>query len=573
MKNKLLKIISAFLFFAVTPNSYAALYLHTQILGISGPTLENIKNRLTIKQKTEFATITPQSIQGFYKTAPKEIELALQPFGYFHAQITSQLTSENNQWYATYKIKLGQPVQITSLDIKIDGQGANDPIFKNFLATSSLHVGMPLQTEQYEDTKKSFLDLALSNGYLQANIEQNVLKINPLNNTSTIILHFNTGHHYKIGNVNFTTDAFSKDFLDRFLPFQKSNFYTAQKIQELQNNLTNSNFFSQVSIIPQTNTPQNDTIPIEVLLTPRKKVQYDLGLGYGTDTGVRGLAGIGVRHLTKTGQSFNTLIKYSQTQRDLEIHYLIPGKNPVTDRYDLSAAAEVQNQSYGNSQAFKISAGYITSIFQDWQQTLRLSLQQERYNYVDKPKQNSFFLIPSYNLLHIETDNPVKPTRGHRINITIQGSADSTISDMTFLQTQIDLKYLHPLSSVNSIVLRGTVGYTAINNILSLPLSLQYFTGGAQTVRGYNYNKFGPGRHLLIGSAELRQKIISDWYAIGFFDAGNAGSSFFNIGLKRGVGLGMIWLSPVGTISLSYAKALDSPGNPGMIQFSMGPEF
>lgn len=91
-------------------------------------------------------------------------------------------------------------------------------------------------------------------------------------------------------------------------------------------------------------------------------------------------------------------------------------------------------------------------------------------------------------------------------------------------------------------------------------------------MRGYGYKSIGPGRHLAVGSVELRHKIFGDWYGTVFMDAGNASERFFP-DLKKGAGVGVLCNSPIGPIQVSYAKALDLPGTPSRVQFNIGPEF
>ena len=43
--------------------------------------------------------------------------------------------------------------------------------------------------------------------------------------------------------------------------------------------------------------------------------------------------------------------------------------------------------------------------------------------------------------------------------------------------------------------------------------------------------------------------------------------------MHYGSGIGLIWLSPIGTMQISYAKPLKKNSGTGMVQFSIGPEL
>ena len=137
---------------------------------------------------------------------------------------------------------------------------------------------------------------------------------------------------------------------------------------------------------------------------------------------------------------------------------------------------------------------------------------------------------------------------------------------------QVNAKKLQSLSNKNRLVLHGTIGHTEVTDLNRLPLFLRFYTGGTQNIRGYAFQSIGPGRHLLEMSAEIQHEIYPAWYLGLFYDTGNASERLLPR-LKRGVGTGIVWLSPVGAIQLSIAKALDAPGRPLRIQFNMGPDL
>lgn len=622
--------------------SYATTNLHYKFFGLKNEKiLANLEKRLTVAAQSTKAAENPKTIADFYAGAPQEIKLALQPFGYFEPQITTELTHSQNEWYMNFNVILGNPIKIKAIDLTIRGEGASTELIQNYLRSFQLTRGKILNTAEYQKYKYGFLDLAINNGFLDAKVKQNLIQIDLKEHSAVIILHLDTGPQYKIGTITFIEDpnineqnentenktttpkrlalstkpqeernkrvlgihdrharysqqnqnlkpnVYSNGFLRRFLPFHKGELYTSAKIEQLKNNLTNSNFFIKSSVEPRISTAQNYpnfvetglnpvadcyNIPIEINITPPKAKQYEFGIGFGTDTGLRGRAGMERRHLTKNGQFFKTFVSIAQTENNLEMHYLIPGTNPITDQYDVSVGTETQHHIQGNSKIFKTSTGYITTIFGNWQETLRLAVQKEIYNNKNLPSQNSLLLVPSLNFLHTKTDDPIRTTRGHKININIQGTTQKVLADRDFLQLKLDSKLIYPLSSVTSLLLRGSIGYTGISDIYRLPLSFQYFAGGSQSVRGYGYNKLGPGSDLVVISTEIRQRLVPDWYLATFIDAGNAENSF-RMHLKQGAGLGVVWLSPVGTIALSVTKAINMPNAPKMIQFSMGPEF
>jgi len=121
-------------------------------------------------------------------------------------------------------------------------------------------------------------------------------------------------------------------------------------------------------------------------------------------------------------------------------------------------------------------------------------------------------------------------------------------------------------------LLRGDLAYTTVHDLDSFPLSLRYYAGGTQSIRGYKFQSLGPGRYLEVGSVEYQHKIIGNWSGAAFYDVGNA-TDHTTARLQEGAGFGIVWKSPVGPMELVVAKALNKRGRPNQIQFNMGPDL
>lgn len=568
---KVLVILNFIALLLLVVTSEASPILKFKFMGLSSELQSNVIARLQLKQN-EIISYSDAEINNFYNQSPSEIAKALEPYGYFKAKVSApRITHNKNKWEGAYNVVLGPAVQIVAIDLQILGPGATNSAFMKKLADFPLKKGEVFQADKYNAAKQFLFDLAATNGYVAAYLAHKEVQIDLENNIAKIRLDFATGPQYYFGETTFVAPYFSQKFLRRFLPYKQNEVYSSTKISQLHEALTNSNFFQEITVNPKIGKNNLYQVPVEVTVVPRKARQYNFGVGYGTDTGARASVGLELRHLTPEGQHFKSLLQVSQVQNDLELHYLIPGAHPTTDLYDFNAAGETLSLKNGKSLAGQIGAGYIT-VLKGWNQTVKLSLHHEHYQLTDQPYQSSTLLIPSINWLHNRSDDPISPNKGHSINITVQGASKYLIASTNFLQVQGNIKYLNTIFWQMQVVLRAAFGYTEINDINNLPLSLQFYTGGAQSVRGFGYNSIGPGRNLAVGSVELRRRVYGDWYLAAFADAGNATN---NVLAKpnESVGGGIVWRTGIGVLELTYAKAITLPGTPGRIQFVMGPEL
>ncbi|MGB4344512.1 MAG: BamA/TamA family outer membrane protein, partial [Moraxellaceae bacterium] len=114
-----------------------------------------------------------------------------------------------------------------------------------------------------------------------------------------------------------------------------------------------------------------------------------------------------------------------------------------------------------------------------------------------------------------------------------------------------------------------------------VPVSMRFFAGGDQSVRGYDYKSISPrdelgiavgGRNLATGSLEYNYTVYPKWRVALFTDAGSAFNSV-NEPMKVGAGTGVRWVSPLGPIRLDFAWSVSEPEVDFRIHFFMGPSL
>ena len=180
---------------------------------------------------------------------------------------------------------------------------------------------------------------------------------------------------------------------------------------------------------------------------------------------------------------------------------------------------------------------------------------------------------PSLNFSYRQVDHAVAPNNGYSLSLSLNGTIKSLSSNNEgFFQHRLRLRYLHTFPTHTRLLLRNQLARTTIHDIEALPLSLQLFVGGSQSIRGYAYNSIGPGKNLIDGSIEIQQKIIQQFYLATFYDLGDITDKAFDTSkLKDSYGVGIAWIGPIGTLELSGAKRLAPGQQRWTIQFSMGP--
>ncbi|MCX7125195.1 MAG: BamA/TamA family outer membrane protein [Gammaproteobacteria bacterium] len=541
------------------------------ITGINNPIIKkNVDLSLQNYRSRLHFPLTQEELQRFSDKGPKFIRKSVAPYGYFKCQTQSILKKTEKYWLVQFNVTLGPTLPITALEIHISGAGKNDPEFIAWKKHLPFRLGQALQTDDYENAKSSLYNVATRRGYFSAKMIKTQIQINLTRYQSTIIIDFNTGPRYRFGETTFTKSPFYDSFLHHFLTYHAGEYYNADKLETTQEGLVHSDYFDQVTPKIKLKEAKNNVVPIEIAMIPRRAKTYTLGAGYGTDTGVRGTMGITLRQLGHKGHRFKALIRGSQTNSTATARYMIPGFDPAHDLFSIGTGASYINQSTGSAHNAEFALSYARSKGK-WKSTLTLAYLDERYNILSLPITSTSLVYPTFSTKYINADNAAHPNNGISFEMQFSGADKNILSQTNFFQATAHLNTLYTISDTHTrLLFRTEVGHTSIANIGELPLSLQLFAGGVSSVRGYGYNSIGPGRNLVVASSEVQQRIIGAFYLAGLVDAGVVANNNIFYHINVGTGPGIAWISPIGTMELTYVNAFTQSNTPWTIQFTMG---
>ncbi|CAM2946831.1 autotransporter assembly complex protein TamA [Legionella worsleiensis] len=536
-----------------------------KITGVTGKALANVELRLKELQDTRsISELHPDELRT-------QIIKALQPYGYFKAQVNLSLITNQS---VRITIVPGPQVHIASIHTELLGEGRQNPSLLKALKKLRIKTGDPFFNKRYEHAKQKLLNTAENLGYLHASFQKSEVLINEQMNTARITLIFDTGPLYYFGQVQFDPTNISPELLHRFVPFHPGQAYSTDLILKLNDNLSNSGYFNSVLVKPQINVSQ--TVPVQVHLQPVPKYSYSLGAGYGTDTGIRGRAGLHVIPVNKKGHKFNALAQGSFTQNALQAQYVVPGSNPVADQYSLTGNFSNLNYNTGYSNAVLLSLGQLHN-GDNFQRTLSLNGLYETFHYAYQPNTNQFLLYPKGTFTFTKTKNLLFSPSGYNITFNALGANKFTASNLDFGQLTVDAKAALMIEPLRLRLYGHAIqGITATSDINQLPLSLAMLLGGTDNLKAFSFNSIGPGKIMTYGGFELQKETFKNWYLLGFYDTGDV----YNPKPKtilHDLGVGLMWVSPIGPIKVGLAQSVDNNlqrvgTNPRLV-INMGPDL
>lgn len=536
---------------------------------------DNILAFLSIEAARKEGGLSAMQIAQLHREAPKEIREALEPFGYYRPNIQPSLTAEAGSRIARYVVDPGPPTRVTSLNITIQGPGKNDLQLLRLINAFPLKPGDILHHPTYESGKDALLSAATNDGYLDAQWAASEVSVDPEHNAAVIVLVLESGAQFRFGHLTFSGEILDESYLQQYAAFREGDLYSPDKLLDLQAALFDTNYFASVEIFPRRDQAIDRRVPIEVVVTPRERFRYSAGVGYSTDTGPRTSLGWQVRRVNDRGDRFNTIGRWSPIRTSLDMSYIIPLSEPRTDRLEISSGWSDRQLNTGWEEKYVLGVSRTRALGPNLVLTPYITLSTEKY-LLGSDSGRIQLLTPGARLTQLKSDSTNNPRTGHRLSFELRGASEDAFSDATFVQGSVAAKWVRGLWRGGRVLLRGETATTYLAALEDLPPSMRYFAGGDQSVRGYDYEALSThgegGKQLLVGSAEVDQRFLTNWSAAVFFDAGNAMNDWGEP-LAHGAGVGIRWLSPIGPVRLDVAWAISEAENPYRFHITVGPDL
>ncbi len=535
-----------------------------EITGVNKAVEENLRLHLS-----RLETLPLEDKERLQKRLQRPVTQALQALGYYNATVEYQ----RDEGELTLRITPGEVVTWGDVEIRIvDGGDLTDSEFAEFISRHPFAPGTPINHGVYENFKREFLSLAQRNGYIDATLIQHRLRIDLSRLRADVSLLLSSGERYRIAAIDYTGSDLSPQLLQKMVKLSPGDNYTVDKIGQAYNLLLNSGYFSSVDIDTQPQPPNQ--VKLDIALKDAPSYRYSTGAGFGTDTGPRLSFSWQRPRVNRRGDSVEVNLEASGISKELSLQYRIPWHNPL-ERY-LSWQSGYQQKKHEDTKTDILTTGlaYHNLESEKWQYSYHLNLEQEKFRQGLEPEQTVTYLVPSSNWTRTQANGEASEPHywGYKLWFGVQASSTAIGSDTDFVRFSGGLRYLNQWSEKNQFIARMEGGAIFSGDFLQVPSSRRFFTGGDQTVRGFDFETLSPqdsageligGQYLNVASLEYRRLWLPSWQWALFTDSGRA-YSHGDEPFHSSVGIGLRWLSPIGVVALDIAQPLardrgDSP--------------
>lgn len=554
------------------------------VSGIADDVLKNVQESLTLPAGlVRDGKVDRLWLERFAKQADGKTRAALEPFGYYNAQLTITIEPVGETYRLLVKVVAGDPVRLSEVNVTLVGPGSMERSLKRRVEAFPLKKGDVLLHQSYEEAKSALKSRAEELGYLDAEFSRHEIRIDKNATTATIALLMATGEKYYFGASRIEgAPDYPDSFLRRHLAYKTGEVFSYPQLGETQRNFTNSERFKEVVITPEKEAAEAFNVPVTVHLTQGPRISLRPGIGYGTDTGARFTLKYRDLNMFHLGHELYSQLFVAERLQGLVTGYVLPSPTDIRSSTSLQLNLQREETDVYLSRILSLELARNHSFGKGRLGTAYVRAQYEDYS-VGSENSTARLLLPGLRFSDNRYDNPIRPRRGYRYGFEVRGTHQILGSDTALIQILAEGSHLLRLPWRLSLHTRAKAATTMFSDPLrDIPPSLRFFTGGDQSVRGYSYKSLGPrdasgrvvgGRQLLTGSIELERALFKDWGVSVFYDAGNSFNSFSNVTLSQGAGVGLHYYTSVGALNLSVARPVGVDNPSTHVHFSVGFEL
>lgn len=546
----------------------------------------------------------------------RNLEIFYQRRGFLQAKmIDHQVEIDTSRHRVRIRIEISEGERTYVDTLRIRG---NHAIPTNaLLGYSKIRKDQPLSNVELDHTIDNILKQYAEKGYLEAQITTHI-QIDTLANSASIDLVLEENARFKIDRIHLNgLEKTAENVVHRELQFRREEFVNSTRLLDSQRRLYRTGLFRSVFIRPQPAASGDSTKKdIGIDLKEDKAGEFHVALGYGTIEKLRTSVELSYGNLFGKALKSGIEGQYSSIEKKVEAFVTEPWifgvpwsanvnggvgliKEPGYSLEIVGGEMSFGHEFFRRSSlnlAFEIGAGRIKDLSREFFKdtgfdTLSTEMQDFLLTSIKvKANLQIIKLILAFdrrnNLFNTSAGSYLEFNTGfNRTLLQIDLLGNSIRQSIKSLRFGAIFKYFHsvdPSTTFASAVELGGIKSLS-GSPESIPASELFFTGGPNSLRGFEYQKVGPldddgkplgGRLKFVWNVfEVRRRLYKFIDGLIFLDTGNVWESpadFDLSDIRSAAGLGLRIFIPIGILRFDYGINLAPRGNESKRQFYFG---
>ncbi len=529
--------------------------------------------------------------------------------GYVNFKIDSTqvtITPDKKDIYITINIHEGDVFTLS--DIQLAGNYVGKA--EDYFPLIHLRRGEPFNRKAVVESSDRISAKLSDEGYAFANVNA-VPEIDNEKKTVAITYFVDPGKRVYVRRLNIRGNSRTRDeVIRREFRQMEAAWFSGEKLKLSRERVQRTGYFKKVNVETPAVPGTTDQVDVNVKVEEKPSGEILAGIGFSQVDGLVFNASVNQENFLGTGKKVSFALKTSSANKAYELSYTNPYytvdgiSRGFTLSYRTTDFSQLSTADYATDDGvIGMNFGIPLSEFNRFTfggQFHFINFRKggtapnEIINWQNAEGSKYTDLELSIGWTHDSRDNALFPKEGSLQRLSAQVTVPG--SDLKYYKVEYKHRRYWPLFRDLVFSLNGDMAYgAAYGGTSQLPVFENYFAGGPTSVRGYKSLSLGPrgtganggapigGNTMITGNAELYfpSPVFTDTMRfLAFFDAGSVfdtqnGKRLNTREFRYSTGVGVAWLSPVGALSMSYAKPLkrDSQDEPERFQFTFGTTF
>ncbi|MDY7034491.1 MAG: outer membrane protein assembly factor BamA [Thermodesulfobacteriota bacterium] len=496
--------------------------------------------------------------------------------GYINIKVGKPEIIHDEEWiYVTIPIDEGKQFKIGEIKIKGDLIEEEEILLKGLKTIP----GGIFNRKLLRGDINHLTDLYAKTGYAFIDVRP-LTSIDEENQVVHLTFDIKKGKKAYFEKIIITGNTRTRDkVIRREMKVVEGDLYNKNKLSNSYKKLYRLGYFEEIDLNTERGS-LDDKLNLNIKVKERPTGAVSAGFGYSSIDHLFGMLQVSESNLFGRGQKLSFVAKLGGSSHTYNLGFTEPWflDTRVSAGFDIYDASREYTDYTKEVQGGDIRFGfptpgeytrlYLTYRYED---VFITDVSDSASEVIRDEEGTSVTSSITTTLLRDSRDSTIFPSKGSKNSISIEYAGGVLGGTNYFTKYIGSTTWYFPLFWDTVFMTRSVIGYVHGNEGRDVPLFERFFLGGIYTIRGFETYSIGPtdpetgdvigGDKELIFNVEYIFPLVKDAGINGviFFDAGNAfddDEDFDLRDLRRSVGAGIRWYSPMGPLRLEWGYNL-----------------
>jgi len=494
--------------------------------------------------------------------------------GFIDAKVSEPEITQKDEWLSiNFNIAEGDRYRVGTLDLtgdlledKSTLMGLSQTIHEPYFSRKTLHDDVLKLTDHYAEKGYAFAEVIPSTAKDDANKRVNItldVKKKELVHINRIVIKGNSRTRDKV--------------IRREIDVKESGLFNSVALKKSQERLNRLEYFESVEINPVP-TMDESLMDLQVDVKEKATGNFSIGAGYSSVDSFMFMSEVSQNNFLGKGQRVSLKANISGTSNQYNFNFTEPhlADSNLLFGFDLFNWMREYDDFTKDSQGFGLRFGY--PVWEKWKMSTGYTFEDSTLK--DVKATASPIIIASEDIkitsalgLGFSRDTRDKltdPSTGSLYTINSKYAGGFLGGDADFTKFEGTSSWFFKVPWDTTFHYKLAAGYAFANTSGKLPVYEKFYLGGMNSIRGFKSSHISPvaANGDKIGGGKMWYSNV-EWIFPLVKDAGLKGLVFFDCGnvydehadwdfgdIKKSVGTGFRWLSPMGPLRLEWGYNL-----------------